>query len=78
MVVHMDHPDNPRPITYSTRSYGRFGSFMPMKVTEGKPLKLKYRIVLLEGKTHANPQVADIEKMYQSYVSQTRTASASE
>ena len=78
VVVHMDHPDNPRPITYSTRSYGRFGSFMPMKVTEGKPLKLKYRIVLLEGKTHANPQVADIEKMYQAYVSQTKTASASE
>jgi hypothetical protein len=49
VVVHMDAPTNPRPIVYSTRSYGRFGSFFTGKVDEGKPLHLKYRLLILNG-----------------------------
>jgi hypothetical protein len=47
----MDHPDNPRPIIYSTRSYGRFGSFFTGKVDEGKPLHQKYRLLVTNGAT---------------------------
>ncbi|HTL29704.1 MAG TPA: DUF6807 family protein [Tepidisphaeraceae bacterium] len=49
IVMHMDHPTNPRPIVYSTRSYGRFGSFFTGKVEEGKPLHLKYRLLITDG-----------------------------
>lgn len=49
VVVHMDDSTNPRPIVYSTRSYGRFGSFFIGKVDEGKPLHLKYRLIVMDG-----------------------------
>ena len=47
LVVHFDHPSNPRPITYSTRPYGRFGAFFDgQSIPSGKPLKLKFRSAL--------------------------------
>jgi hypothetical protein len=74
-VVHMDHPSNPRPITYSTRPYARFGSYGPTTVDKDKPLKLRYRLILLDGKTHPNPTTAEFEKQYQDFKSK-QTASA--
>ena len=50
-VTHFDPPTNPRPIQYSTRPYGRLGSFFVTKVEKGKPLHLRYRIVVRDGNT---------------------------
>ena len=68
-VVHMDHPDNPRPITYSTRPYARFGSYTPTTVPSSKPLHLRFRIILLDGKTNPNPTAEEFEKAYREFTS---------
>ncbi len=46
LLVHMDHPENPRPTVYSGRDYGRFGAFFVTRLDEDKPLRLRYRIVV--------------------------------
>ena len=48
-VTHFDAPTNPRPIQYSSRPYGRFGSFFKGEVAKSKPLKLRYRIIVRDG-----------------------------
>ncbi len=74
-VVHMDHPGNPRPITYSTRPYARFGSYGPTTVPASKPLHLRYRIVVLDGTIHASPKVDEMDKSYEDYTSAANTTS---
>ncbi|GAB4145194.1 MAG: hypothetical protein Fur0037_13100 [Planctomycetota bacterium] len=49
-VLHEDLPGNPRPVRYSTRPYGRFGSTFRARVEPGEPLRLRYRVAVLEGK----------------------------
>jgi hypothetical protein len=48
-VTHMDAPTNPRPIEYSLRPYGRFGSFFKATVEKDQPLKLRYRLIVRDG-----------------------------
>jgi hypothetical protein len=71
-VVHMDHPDNPRPVTYSTRGYGRFGAFFKGAVEKGKPLVLKYRISVVAGPT---PDEAALARMSSDYTSPAKARS---
>ena len=68
IVLHMNHPENPGPVTYSTRPYGRFGAFFTYKLEEAKPLHLRYRIVILDGKTFANPATDSLAPLYAEYV----------
>jgi hypothetical protein len=67
-VMLMDHPDNPRPTTYSTRGYGRFGAFFKATLPEGKPMHLRYRILVLDGKTHPNPTAEELGPRYEDFV----------
>jgi hypothetical protein len=55
-VVHLDHPDNPGPTTYSTRNYGRFGAFFSSGVEAEEPLVLKYRLLV----KNADPEEAEV------------------
>ena len=49
-VVHMNHPQNPRPTTYSAyRDYGRFGAFFTATIKAGGELTVKYRFLVAEG-----------------------------
>tara|TARA_R110002096_G_scaffold100173_9_gene222030 strand:- start:19757 stop:20704 length:948 start_codon:yes stop_codon:yes gene_type:complete len=48
-TVYLDHPENPKPATYSERDYGRFGSYFVADVTPDKPLEVKYRLVIQKG-----------------------------
>jgi len=53
-VAHLNHPDNPKGTIYSAyRPYGRFGAFGKAKATPDKPLELRYRIAVREGKDAA-------------------------
>jgi len=46
---YMDHPENPKEARFSERDYGRFGSYFKYKLTQEKPLKVKYRYWIQEG-----------------------------
>jgi hypothetical protein len=47
-VMHMSAPANPVPMVYSTRAYGRFGSFFTAEIAPEKPLVLHYRLLVTE------------------------------
>lgn len=63
-VLHMDHPSNPTPTTYSTRAYGRVGAFFVDTVSADKPLHLKYRLVVLDGSVHASLSQDELAARY--------------
>ena len=52
-VTILDHPSNLKPARFSTRPYGRFGSYFDSTLSPGEPLRLKYR-VLLRGASPSN------------------------
>lgn len=53
-VAHLNHPDNPKGTIYSAyRDYGRFGAFGKAPLPADKPLTLRYRIYVREGKDAA-------------------------
>jgi len=64
VVVEMNDPSNPKPVTFSTRPYGRFGVFFTYKLVEGKPLRLRYRILILDGEQFPKPNAEAFAPMY--------------
>ncbi|MAF67237.1 MAG: hypothetical protein CMJ84_16465 [Planctomycetes bacterium] len=48
-IVHMNAPSNPGPTTYNTRSYGRFGSFFRATIPADGELRLRYRVLVIDG-----------------------------
>ncbi|MHC4693398.1 MAG: DUF6807 family protein [Planctomycetota bacterium] len=65
-VLHMNHPDNPKQTLYSAyRDYGRFGAFFKKKVGAGETLKLRYRILVVEGDM---PERGELAKKYSEFV----------
>lgn len=58
VVWHSSHPANPRPWVYSTRAYGRFGSFQSIELEPDVPVVLRYRIAIRAGDATDDP-VAD-------------------
>lgn len=64
-VEYFEDPSVPKPSRYSERPYGRFGAFFNTKFDESKPLEMKYRVIVSEGKT---PTQAEIQKRYDQFV----------
>jgi hypothetical protein len=64
LVMHMDHPGNPRPAVYSTRSYGRFGAFFTGNLKVGSPLRLRYRILVIDPQKHPDLSEPALAKRY--------------
>ena len=64
-VEYFDNSSLPKPSLFSERPYGRFGTFFSTKLTEDKPLEMKYRLVVSSGE---KPAVADIQKRYDAFV----------
>jgi hypothetical protein len=50
-ALYIDRPTNPKPASYSERTYGRFGSAIGKQTlkADGPPLELSYRLWLQEG-----------------------------
>ena len=51
-VVHMNGPQNPGPVVYSTRDYGRFGPFFTGELKPDEPITLRYRVLVLDADRH--------------------------
>ena len=65
-VLHMNHPDNPKPTIYSAyRDYGRFGAFFKQKINAGETLMLQYLIWVLDGKM---PKREELASKYSAFV----------
>ncbi|MBK8978923.1 MAG: PmoA family protein [Planctomycetes bacterium] len=45
-VLHMTHPANPGRWVYSTRAYGRFGSFAVLELQPGVETRLRFRVIV--------------------------------
>ena len=65
-VLHMNHPDNPKPTVYSAyRDYGRFGAFFTRELAGGQTLALDYRIWVGRGEM---PERQDLANKYSVFV----------
>ena len=66
VVQHMNHPDNPKPTTYSAyRDYARFGAFFKKEIPQDTSLTLRYRIIVSRGDM---PDRQTLAKRYSAYV----------
>lgn len=66
-VTLLDHPSNPRPTTFSTRPYGRFGAYFQTEVSPEAPLQLRYRLLIrpsLESTAAEGLRIADAERAF--------------
>lgn len=68
-VEYMEDPSLPKPSRYSERPYGRFGAFFEAKLTEGKPLVLRYRLRISTGHP---PTQAEIQQRYDQFVKELK------
>ena len=60
VVLHVNHPDNPKPTMYSAyRDYGRFGAFFKHLISKGDTLVLRYRIWIAGGEMPARDDLAN-------------------
>jgi Family of unknown function (DUF6807) len=79
-VVHMDDPQNPGTkegkTVYSTRNYGRFGSFAPVTLKPGQPLHYHYRILVLDATTHGQTSVEHFDALYSAFVNPVKATVA--
>src|SRR5262249_48065451 len=62
-VCYIDHPKNPKEARFSERAYGRFGSYFVTTVTKERPLLVRYRLWLQEGKMKPE-EVGAISKQF--------------
>ncbi len=74
LVAHFDHPSNPKPTTYSTRPYGRFGAFFDHVLKKGAPLSLRYRVLIVDPKLAPECCTQDfLEEQSRSFASAPKT-----
>lgn len=66
-VGHFNDPKNPTPLQYSTRAYGRFGAFSKTEVSPGTPLKLHYRITVIDAEKGTVPAAAEWQKRWDAF-----------
>jgi hypothetical protein len=66
-VAHFNDPKNPKPLQYSTRAYGRFGAFSKAEIAGGKPLALRYRIIVTDTAKVPVGTAADWQKQWDAF-----------
>ncbi len=66
-ILHLDHAQNPRPMVYSTRPYGRFGSYFETTLEPGRPVVLQYRLLLVDHATGPRLEAAQLEARHRDY-----------
>jgi hypothetical protein len=48
-VLYLNHPDNPGESRHSERDYGRIGCYFEYDLSKDRPLKVRYRLWVVEG-----------------------------
>ncbi len=73
-VLFMSHPDNPGPVRWSTRDYGRFGAWFETDIAAGKPLDLRYRLKVWSLAADAMPDASECARAYADFATPIRIA----
>lgn len=72
-VCYFEDPSLPKPSLFSERPYGRFGAFFKTTLAADKPLRLRYRLMIITGETPARDT---IQKWFDSFVAELKVADA--
>jgi hypothetical protein len=68
-VAHFNHPDNAKPVQYSTRAYGRFGAYSKTAIAADRPLTLRYRVIVTDTAKVPAGTAADWQKQFDAFAS---------
>lgn len=73
-AVYLAHPGNPERATaiLSVRPYVRFGEFFPATLRPGAPLRLRYRLYVLDFEPGRAPTAEAIQALYEGYAEPPR------
>jgi hypothetical protein len=66
-VTYFEDPALPKPSKFSERPYGRFGAFFETILTPGRPLTLRYRLIVTAG---SPPDRATIQAEYDRFAAE--------
>ncbi len=66
-VAHFSAPENPTPLQYSTRAYGRFGAFSKTAIPADEPLTLRYRVIITDTAKIPPGNAADWQKQWDEF-----------
>lgn len=67
-VAYLTDPENPEGARFSERLYGRFGEYLPHRLTEEAPLTLRYRFLVDAGGDISREEIAQYYQHFQSPV----------
>ncbi len=68
-IEYFDNPILPKPVLFSERPYGRFGTFFKTTLKADRPLNLAYRLIVSEGES---PSVDEIQARYDSWMTKQK------
>jgi hypothetical protein len=69
VVMYLTHPANPHRDTavLSTRDYARLGEFFPTDLVEKQPLRMRYRVIVMDTDRHGKVSAERVQGKYDDY-----------
>ena len=76
VVMYLSHPSNPHrdQAVLSTRNYARLGEFFPTDLLESKPLRMRYRVIIMDTDRHGKVSVERVQGKYNDYTKPVKVA----
>ncbi len=75
-VMYFSHPSNPHRDTavMSTRQYARFGEYFATDLIEGRPLHLKYRVIVMDTDRHGVLSTPRVQSKFEDYITPVKVS----
>ena len=74
--MYFSHPSNPHRDTaiLSTRQYARFGEYFATDLIEGQPLRLKYRVIVMDTDRHGAVSTPRVQSKFEDYITPVKVS----